>query len=207
MLTVDFPARWPIRVCPRSMRWAVASWPPRRSSEPTNGSSPSSLNRLTRTYGRLLAAEIANARILEEAAGDDDPVDAAGLEALQMRSLTVRQAVGVAEEDVEAAWGSDVLDAAEQGGEEGVGDVGDDHGEHVRLAQLQPASDPVGLVAGLAQQRLDARPGAGGDPQARIVVRHPRDGGRVDVGAGRQLLERHRHMGLALDIGLNGALG
>ena len=143
----------------------------------------------------LLTAEVANARILQETARDDDPVDAARLEALQVRSLAVRQAIGIAEEDVEAAWSGDVLDPAEQRREEGVGHVGDDDGEHVGLAQLQPASDPIGLVAGLAEQRLDARTGAGRDPQARIVVRHPRDGGGMDVGAGRQLLERHRHIG------------
>ena len=105
--------------------------------------------------GTLLPAQLADARILEEAAGHDDAVDAARLQALQMRSLTVRKPVRVAEQDVEAARGRGVLDAAEQGGEERVGDVRDDHGEHLGLAQLQPAGDPVGLVPGLAEERLD----------------------------------------------------
>ncbi len=60
--------------------------------------------------------------------------------------------------------------------------------QYQRLAELEPAGDAVGLVLGLAQQRLDPLPGRWGDPQTGVVVRDPRDRGGVDVGAGAQFL-------------------
>ena len=143
-----------------------------------------------------LVAQPAHRRVLEKATRHDDAVDPAGVQALQVRALAGRAAIGIAEQNVVAAWRGRVFDAAEERGEKGIGDVGDDDCQYQRLAELEPAGDAVGLVLGFAQQRLDPLPGRWGNAQLGVAVGHPRDGGGVDPGAGGQLFERYRHRNL-----------
>ena len=153
-----------------------------------------------------LVAERAHGRVLQEAAGQDDAVDPARRQGLQVGTLAVWAAVGVAEQDLVAARRGRVLDAAEKRAEERVGDVGDDHREDQGLAELQAAGDAVGSVLGLAEQGLDAGAGGGCDAQARVVVDHPRHRRRVDFRHRRQLFEGHRHAAnLPIDIRIDHA--
>ncbi len=146
-----------------------------------------------------LVPQPAHGRILEKAAGHDDAIDPPGVQALQVRALAGRAAVGIAEQDVVATRRGGVFHAAEEGGEERIGDVRDDDRQHQRLSELQPAGDPVGPVFGFAQQRLDPLPGRRSDAQVRVVVGHSGDGGGVDLGASGQLLERYRHLHVLID--------
>ena len=82
--------------------------------------------------------------------------------------------VGVAVHHREAMAYGVVLDAARDGGEEGVGDVRDDEGDRLGALGAQLAGQGVGHVAQLLDRRLDAgaRLGAG----VPGAVDDPRDG-------------------------------
>ena len=141
--------------------------------------------------------EPANRGILEEAAGKDDAGDASRPQRLQVGALSLGIAVRVAEQDAEPALPRRLLEALEDPREEAVGDVRDDHRQHEALPCLQPARQRVRLVARLLQQGLDALSGGRADPEIWVVVGNPRDGGRMDARAGRQLLQgRQSFLGL-----------
>jgi hypothetical protein len=98
--------------------------------------------------------------------------------------LRIRQQHGI------AVPARDLLDAADDLVEEGVGDVGQQHGDQPRLLLAQVAGQQVrGVAAG--GDRL-------GDPPARLLrhriglLQRPRHGGRRHPGQTRHVAQRHR---------------
>ena len=142
---------------------------------------------------RALVAQPRHGWVLQKRAGQDHAVDPAGRQAVQVSALALGDAVGVAEEHLVATRRRAVLDAAEQGSEEWVRNVWDDHSQHQCLAQLQPAGDAVGSILGLTEKGFDSSPSRHCDTQSGVVVGDARHGRGVHIGPGRELFERYRH--------------
>ena len=120
----------------------------------------------------VLVTQPPHRRILQERAGQDDPVHPACDEGMKVGPLPIGAAVGVAEKDLVSARSRTVLHPSEEAAEERVRDVRDDHSQDQRPLQLQAPGDAIGAVFGLAQERFDPSPGGRRDAQARILVDH-----------------------------------
>ena len=122
---------------------------------------------------------------------DQHALDLEGDHVLEVAALALEVALRVAEDDVVAGAPGDLLDAADDEGEERVGDVRHDHSEGARLALDQPAGEPVGDVAELRDRRLHAPARVGTD--AGAVVDDARNGHRRNTGVARNVVDRHSH--------------
>ena len=129
--------------------------------------------------------------------GDHHTGHLLGQRCRRVRRFLRRVLVGVAQHHVVALALGDVLDAADQRGEERVLDVGDDHGPQVRAGLAQVAGDAVRAVAELGDRGADLL------GQLRIHVappaQHPRDGGRRHAGSTRDVVDR-RHPRSPLEV-------
>ena len=93
-------------------------------------------------------------------------------------ALDVQVCSGIAEDHLVVGSARDLLGCAHDRGEEGIGDVRDDHGECARSLSAEAAGEAARHVPELRDRLLDASPRLGAD--AFAVVDHPRDGHRRD---------------------------
>lgn len=80
---------------------------------------------------------------------EEEGVDLAAAEEVQIAGLGGEAVVGIAEQEGVAVFGEAVLNAANDAGVEGVGDVGDQHAEGFGGAGLEAAGDGVGGIVQL----------------------------------------------------------
>src|SRR5690625_632832 len=95
--------------------------------------------------------------------GDDQPVDL-GTDAVDQILLGIDAELGVDEQQLGVLLAGGVLDSTDQGREERVRDVGDQHPDHAGAAGGQPAGGAVGGVAQLA--------GGGQDLLTQLALDH-----------------------------------
>ena len=93
------------------------------------------------------AAEVAAGAVAD--GGDEEALDAVGDHVVEVVGFALEVAAGVAEDDAVAGAAGDVLGAAEDEGEEGVGEVGHDEAEGAGFLADQAAGETVGDVAEL----------------------------------------------------------
>jgi len=113
---------------------------------------------------------------------DDEAVDLARDQRLEPLALAGRVAVCRGHQGRVARGVEDAFDAADDGREERILEVGDEHPDAERAPGLQPARDRVQRVAELACDLLDALGGGRVHERARARVEHPRHGARMDSG-------------------------
>ncbi len=130
---------------------------------------------------------VAGRRSQQEAV--DTPLD----ERLQRAGLARHVVVAIAEEYRVVAALAEVLDAARELGEEGIGDVGYHHAQHARLAALQRARDGARRVVELGDRLLDAA--ARGVAHAPSAVQHVRHGREGHAGASGDVLDGAQRSG------------
>jgi len=94
--------------------------------------------------------------------GEHEPVHVPGPHLVEDQLLLGQVIVGVAEQRDVAVLGEAVIDAAHDGGEQRVVEVGDQHADRVRAAGPQAARDRVGPVAEAA--------GGLADPAGRLLA-------------------------------------
>jgi hypothetical protein len=87
---------------------------------------------------------------------EQESVNLAAFEEAQIANLGGELVVGIAEEEGVAVFTETVLDAADNAGVEGVGDVGDQHADRLGAARLERAGDGVGGVIKLLDGLLDS---------------------------------------------------
>ncbi len=117
---------------------------------------------------------------------DDEAGGKVGLELAEIDLFFGEVVVGVAEEEAQAIAEGGVFGAFDDGGEEGVRDVGDDHRDDVGLVSTEAAGELVGLIAKLLDGGHDtlAVDFADGGQAAEDVG----DGAEGDVGEPSDLL-------------------
>jgi len=121
---------------------------------------------------------------------DHEAVDLARDQRLEPLPLPGRLAVGRGDEGGVPGGVEHPLDAADDGREERVLEVGDQHPDGERPPRLQPARDRIQRVAHLARGLLDPV-GRGGIHQlARPRVEHARDGARMHPGGAGDVAHR-----------------
>jgi hypothetical protein len=118
--------------------------------------------------------------------GDNEQAgDAFGAKRVQVDALAIRRSVGIGQQHRVAVLLDLVVDAADDGREEQVLDVRDQHADRRALSRAQRTRGAVGLVVqrlgGVADQRLQL-----GADAARLRE-HARDGGRGYTGHRRHL--------------------
>lgn len=87
---------------------------------------------------------------------EEEGVDLAAAEEAQIAGLGVDVVVGITEEEGVAVFGETVLDAADDAGVKGVGDVGNQHAERLGGTGLEAAGDGVGGIVQLFDGGEDA---------------------------------------------------
>ncbi len=87
---------------------------------------------------------------------EEEGVDLAAAEEAQVAGLGGDVVIGIAEEEGVAVFGETILDAADDAGVEGVGDVGNQHAERLGGAGLEAARDGVGGIVQLLHGGEDA---------------------------------------------------
>ena len=98
-----------------------------RSLTVTEGTEPSSRLRLKRPSGTAPARIFVEQLAIQARGGRDEAVDLASAHRLQVAALANRVVVGVDDQRRVAVFGEPILDPAQDGREQGVGDVGDEH--------------------------------------------------------------------------------
>jgi hypothetical protein len=127
--------------------------------------------------------------------GDNEQASHAfGAERVQVDALAIGRSVRVGQQHRVPVLLDFVVDAADDGGEEQILDVGDEHADRRALSRAQRTRGAVGLIVqglgGVADQRLQL-----GADAARLRE-HARHGGRGDAGHRRHLADggRRRHV-------------
>jgi hypothetical protein len=110
---------------------------------------------------------------------EDDAVDLAAAQHLELRLLFLRVLAGAAQQQSISARAGHRLDAGDDLDEERVHQVGDDDAEGVGAAKAEAAGNRVTLVAEFFDLGEDA--GAGGLADVGAIVEHLGDGGDGDT--------------------------
>ena len=106
--------------------------------------------------GRARAHQVIQVGVRIPRGRQDEAVDVSRTEQPEVGLLAHGVLVSVGKDEGESARLDDILDAAHDGGEEGVPDIGGDQRDGMRPSGLQAAGHRVGLVAELLHRLLDA---------------------------------------------------
>jgi hypothetical protein len=124
--------------------------------------------------------------------GGDDPVDLPGAHGLRVEQLPLGIVVGVGNQRRVSRRLESVLDAAQDGREKRVRQVGDQHTDGVRPVRLEPTGDRIRLVAEFLGRLEHAPRGFLVHQRARLLVEGSGYRGRVDASDPRDISQRHR---------------
>ena len=110
--------------------------------------------------GDAFATDPAQGRpVAESGGGQDDGVDAAAQEVIENSRQAFRVILRLANQRHHSSAFEPIRDPAQDGRNEGIGEVGDDYGHCVRAAPFQAAGDHIALVAHSTGDRLDVLTG------------------------------------------------
>ena len=138
-------------------------------------------------HDRAASGELPQVCVRKPAGGEDDPVDDRA-QPVEMVRLQPGVAAGVAEHEGAVRGAGALLRAADQPEVVRVGDVGDEHGEHLRAPRDDRPRDPVRAVAQPAGDLLHAGARRRADPvRLGQRARHRRHG---DAGLAGDVLQR-----------------
>ena len=131
--------------------------------------------------------------ILSACRGDEQAIHLPPPQHVDAPLLACRLVVGIGQDHAIAAGRQRVFDAAEQNGEERIGDVGDRRADDEAAFGAQGARQMVGLIAMFAGQREDAPAHFLADALLRIVVEHPCDSRGMHSRQSAELFQCHSH--------------
>jgi hypothetical protein len=121
--------------------------------------------------------------------GHQDAVYLLALQHLQVESLFLGGAVGIAQDDVVALFIGAVFHRPREAAVQGVTDVDEDQADGMGAALAETGRQAVGAVAAASGRFLDAFSGLVAD--SRVAGERPRHAGRGEVELFRQLFLRH----------------
>ena len=175
------PAMWPMRVWPSAARCSTARAAPRRSSG-IDGQRPAAVDGAVHQDDREARGNgVRDDRVPALRRRDDEAVHLACDQGLEALALAGGLAVRGRDQRRVAGGVEHPLDPADDGREERVGEVGDEHADAERPPRLEATGDRVQRVAHLARDVLDAVGGGGIHQRPRARVEDARDGARMDA--------------------------